>query len=94
MTPSEMTYEQREALERELGLAYDQPDLVIKDVAHVDAILTYIAAVSDDDEVAHSTEDALNRAVLRSVAAGSPNAAELAAHALKAWDLSFSHWCA
>lgn len=53
-----------------------------------------IAGIVGDDEVAHSEEDALHQAVLSSIAAGAPNAAELAAEALKTCEIGFARWCA
>ncbi len=44
---------------------------------------------SDDSEAAHRAEDRLYRDVLRAVAAGAPNAAELAKAALEANELLF-----
>lgn len=47
-----------------------------------------------DDEAAHSLEDDLWGEVLREIAAGADNAAELAAAALKSNDIDFARWCA
>lgn len=47
-----------------------------------------------DDESQHDDEDSLHRAVLRAIADGAPNAAELATEALKTLDLNFCRWCA
>ena len=48
----------------------------------------------DDDEVAHGSEDALREKVLRAIADGAPNAAELAAEVLKTEEIDFARWCA
>lgn len=53
-----------------------------------------IKAVMRDDEAAHSMEDELWRDVLKAIAAGATNAAELAAEALKTQELNFSRWYA
>jgi hypothetical protein len=48
----------------------------------------------NDDEHAHGLEDDLWQDVLRAIAAGAPNAAELATEALKTTDIEFARWCA
>ncbi len=48
----------------------------------------------DDDDVAHRLEDKLHQHVLRAIAAGAPNPAELAAEALKTLAIDFSRWYA
>ena len=53
-----------------------------------------ISRLSEDDEVAHSMEDELWENVLKAISEGAPNAAELAAYALKTKNISFSRWCA
>lgn len=53
-----------------------------------------IAADAGDPETAHSSEDALMVAVLKEIAAGSPDAAALAAEALKTAAIDFPRWCA
>jgi hypothetical protein len=53
-----------------------------------------IAKVSGDPEAAHSMEDGLYLTTLQAIASGAPNAAELAAAALKADALDFPRWCA
>lgn len=49
---------------------------------------------SHDDEVAHSLEDDLYRDVVRAIAAGAPNARDLAQEALHTEIISFARWCA
>lgn len=53
-----------------------------------------IEAERGDDEAAHCDEDSLRAEVLAAIAAGAPNAAELAAEALKTGQLDFQRWCA
>ncbi len=53
-----------------------------------------IAAIKHDDEESHLAEDALHRDVLKAIAEGCPNPAELAAEALKTVELKFERWCA
>ena len=53
-----------------------------------------IRAIAGDDEAAHSDEDSLHELVLRAIADGAPNAAELAAEALKTGEIKFARWCA
>jgi len=53
-----------------------------------------IEAAHDDYEMAHSDEDSLHHDVLRAIAAGAPNAAELAAEALRTLELDFPRYCA
>lgn len=48
----------------------------------------------DDDEAQHAREDDLHHDVLRAIAAGCDNPAELAAAALKSLEIKFSRWCA
>lgn len=63
----------------------------------VDAVneaVTEIAACAGDDEGAHSYEDSIRDDVLRAIAAGAPNAAELAAAVLKTGEIDFARWCA
>lgn len=47
-----------------------------------------------DDEAQHAAEDDLHVSVLRAIADGAENAAELAAEALKTCDIDFCRWCA
>ncbi len=56
--------------------------------ARLDAILTM------DDEVAHSSADALWRDVFADIAAGDPEAAEKARLALTVDEMGFARWCA
>jgi hypothetical protein len=65
--------------------------VTVKDIA---ARLEEIRAIATDDEMAHSAEDDLWRDVLTAIAAGSPDAALLAAKALESWEIEFSRWCA
>ncbi|GAA4928990.1 hypothetical protein GCM10023224_05470 [Streptomonospora halophila] len=66
----------------------------------VDEVRRRVAGVAEhakrvgDNEAAHCDEDALYIEVLRAVAQGAPNAAELAAEALHARDLDFTRWYA
>jgi hypothetical protein len=53
-----------------------------------------IAEVADDPENAHGREDSLWRAVLEAIAAGAPNAVELAKAALESEKIEFPHWYA
>jgi hypothetical protein len=50
--------------------------------------------IGSDDEASHSTEDLMYRAVLRAIANGAENPAELAAEALKASHIQYERWCA
>lgn len=47
-----------------------------------------------DYESAHSDEDELHVAVLKEVAAGNPEAREMAREALKTLDIKFARYCA
>lgn len=53
-----------------------------------------IAAVTSDFEAAHGREDDLYRDVLRAIAEGAPDAAKLAAEALKTQELDFDRYTA
>ncbi len=53
-----------------------------------------IDASKGDDEGAHSMEDTLRADVLKAIADGAPNAAALAAEALKTMNIDFARWCA
>jgi hypothetical protein len=54
-----------------------------------------IRQAQDDDEMAHSMEDALYEDILRAIAAGTAeNVAEMAKEALKTKDVAFARWCA
>jgi len=61
------------------------------DVQQVNERVASIAA-QDDDEQQHAQEDRLHRDVLKAIADGAPNAAELASAALKTIDLDFDRW--
>lgn len=61
----------------------------------VNARLAQISEAAADDERAHSMEDELHQAVLRSIADGScDNPAHCAAAALTSLKLDFARWCA
>ena len=53
-----------------------------------------IAKIAYDDERAHSAEDGLREDVLKAIAEGAENPAELAAEALKTSEIAFARWCA
>jgi hypothetical protein len=53
-----------------------------------------LRAHHDDPEGAHGDEDQLHEDVLRAIADGAPNAAELAALALQTIDIDFPRWYA
>ena len=53
-----------------------------------------IAAVADDDEVAHRMEDELFRDVLEAIADGAVHGPALAAMVLETDDIDFNRWCA
>lgn len=64
-------------------------------VEEVRAAVEEIRRLADDDEAAHSAEDALHQNVLASIAQHDPaNAASLAREALKTQDIEFARWCA
>ena len=63
-------------------------------VEEVRAWVEEIRITAHDDEKAHGMEDALHQEVLRAVAENAPNAAALAAEALKTRDIDFYRWCA
>jgi hypothetical protein len=63
------------------------------DVQQVNERVANIAA-QDDDAEQHAQEDRLHRDVLKAIANGAPNAAELALSALKTSDLIFDRWYA
>jgi hypothetical protein len=56
--------------------------------------LDRIRAMAGDDEAAHVAEDAFRAAVLVDIASGAPNAAALAAIALRTEEIDFARWCA
>lgn len=63
----------------------------------VEEALTRVQDIRDmagDDEVAHSSEDALRDDVLVAIASGSPDAGELARIALQTGKIRFARWCA
>ena len=63
----------------------------------VDQVLAEVAKVRElagDYEGAHGREDLLRTRVLEAIAGGAPNAAELAAAALKTGEISFPRYCA
>lgn len=51
-------------------------------------------ADNGDDEGAHVAEDAMMRAVLRSIAAGNPDARSMAQACIESFQLDFGRWCA
>ena len=64
---------------------------------HVNEIANRVAHITrnvDDPEVAHAQEDQLFAEVLKAIAAGAPNAQEMAQAAIKSLDLKFPRWCA
>jgi hypothetical protein len=65
--------------------------LTVDDVVYA---LAHIASLADDPEAMHGSEDALHRSVLQAVAAGHPQARELAAAALRTNDIDAPRWCA
>lgn len=61
----------------------------------VKARLAEIAeSAKDDDESAHACEDDLHQDVLQAIADGHPDAAALAAEALKSVQITFYRWYA
>lgn len=56
--------------------------------------LARIDGIKADDERAHKLEDELHQEVLRAIADGAPDAAELARAALQTKDIDFSRWYA
>lgn len=62
--------------------------------AAVALMVAEIAEIADDYERAHANEDALHLKVLRAIANGAPNAAELAAEAIKTEAIDFARHCA
>ena len=65
--------------------------LTVEDIAHQ---LALIAEKANDSEVAHGMTDYLHRTVLHAVALGHPDAALLAAAALRTDDIEFDRWYA
>ncbi|MBB4893368.1 hypothetical protein FHS39_002399 [Streptomyces olivoverticillatus] len=65
--------------------------LTVEDVARR---LAEIAHHQHDDEAAHSLEDQLHADVLRTIAAGAPDAEFLAAAALRSGTVNFARWTA
>jgi hypothetical protein len=53
-----------------------------------------VLAARGDTEGAHGREDELHRHVLEAIAAGAPNAAELAKYALTTTNIKFQRICA
>lgn len=53
-----------------------------------------IKSFPHDPESAHSYEDDLWYQVLQHIAEGATNAQELAAEAIKSYDIDFPRWCA
>ena len=73
---------------------YEGPPPVALTVDVVRSRVASIAKIGGDPECAHSSEDTLRDDVLEAIAAGAPNAQELAREALKTNDLTFPRWCA
>lgn len=64
---------------------------------NVEEVRAAVEAIRDtqrDDEMAHVAEDDLHVSVLAAIADGAPDAALLAAEALKTAQISFARWCA
>lgn len=66
--------------------------LTIEDVERRVANIAHLA--DRDNEAAHAEEDALARDVLRAIAAGAPDAVQLAKAALQTGAFEFDRWCA
>jgi hypothetical protein len=64
------------------------------DINEIRTRVARIEAIRHDDEVAHSMEDDLYADVLRAIANGAENAAELAREALRTGDIDFARWTA
>ena len=63
--------------------------------AEIEKRVANIAAMVDDDEAAHSEEDALHRDVLMAIAEGCcEDPAACARAAMKTATLDFARWCA
>jgi hypothetical protein len=68
---------------------------VVCTVAEVEQVLATIDLVKWDDEVAHSYEDDLHRAVLRAIATGrATDPVAVAEAALRTVGVDFARWCA
>lgn len=65
--------------------------MTVQDIADK---IAEIKAEANDDESAHCDEDDLHLAVLKAIADGAPNPAELAAEAIKTREIRFWRWCA
>ena len=63
-------------------------------VREVQDRVALIAAMTGDEEAAHSAEDNLHADVLRAIADGARNGRALAREVLKTEDLDFRRWCA
>ena len=63
-------------------------------VEAIQAMVKKIAEVADDPENAHGREDNLWQTVLEAIAAGAPDAIELAKAALESQKIEFPHWYA
>lgn len=66
----------------------------VKSVHDVVEEVSMIKGAKDDFECAHSDEDELHVAVLKEVAAGNPEAREMAREALKTLEIDFPRYCA
>jgi hypothetical protein len=64
----------------------------------VEQVAKRVAAIDkkavNDDEGAHASQDKLYVAVLKAIARGAPDAADLAKEAVKVEDISFCRWYA
>lgn len=63
-------------------------------VASVRAEVRRIRKMADDHEAAHGAEDGLRHKVLKAIADGVENPAELAAAALETTKIGIARWCA
>lgn len=63
-------------------------------VEDVRAEVAAIRRMAGDAEMAHGAEDELHQNVLRAIAAGADNAAEIAGEALMTMEIEFERWCA
>jgi hypothetical protein len=63
-------------------------------VETIQAAVKAIAEVADDPENAHGREDGLWETVLEAIAAGAPNAVQLATAALETVKIKFPRWYA
>lgn len=70
-------------------------DLTVATTQDVLLAVAWVASVKGDDEAAHSAEDEVHRAVLRSIADGTAESPrEMARAAMRTRDLEFRRWFA